>query len=76
MRAEWFDAVSALYSFTKHSKENPEAINAFMEILIRLTSMLHAAALAELEAGVEHSSQQLLAHTYEILIQRHSTRPP
>merc|ERR1719469_447712 len=49
MRAEWFDACSSIVSFTKYSKVSPLIIRNFKEVLIRLTSMLHAAALAELE---------------------------
>jgi len=49
MRAEWFDACSALVAFCKHSKADDAAIFKFKNMLIRLFSMLHAAALAELE---------------------------
>lgn len=49
MRAEWYDAASALISFTRHSKEPREKVDAFKGTLIRLFSMLHAVALAEVE---------------------------
>lgn len=51
MRAEWFDACSALSSFCKHSEAyvSPEPIAKFKHTLVRLFSMLHAACLAELE---------------------------
>jgi len=49
MRAEWFDACSALVAFCKYSKEPEWKVIRFKQILIRLFSMLHAAALAELE---------------------------
>merc|ERR1719195_1646595 len=48
MRAEWFDACSSVVSFTKHTKAGPTEVKRFKELLVRLTSMLHAAALAEL----------------------------
>jgi predicted membrane chloride channel (bestrophin family) len=49
MRAEWFDACCALISYTKYSKAGEDKINEFKHSLVRLFSMLHAAALAELE---------------------------
>mmetsp|Transcript_16999 Transcript_16999/g.53419 ORF Transcript_16999/g.53419 Transcript_16999/m.53419 type:complete len:594 (-) Transcript_16999:36-1817(-) len=49
MRAEWFDACSQIVSFCKVSKASTEVISNFQGKLVRLFSMLHAAALAELE---------------------------
>mmetsp|Transcript_58974 Transcript_58974/g.108988 ORF Transcript_58974/g.108988 Transcript_58974/m.108988 type:complete len:548 (+) Transcript_58974:2-1645(+) len=49
MRAEWFDACSALVAFCKHSDESVAKVDRFKGTLIRLFSMLHALALAELE---------------------------
>lgn len=49
MRAEWFDGCSSLLAFTRHSKAEKEVISAFQNTLVRLFSMLHAAALAEIE---------------------------
>mmetsp|Transcript_49295 Transcript_49295/g.117286 ORF Transcript_49295/g.117286 Transcript_49295/m.117286 type:complete len:642 (+) Transcript_49295:154-2079(+) len=49
MRAEWFDACSALVAFCKHSDEGVAKVERFKGTLIRLFSMLHALALAELE---------------------------
>lgn len=49
MRAEWFDACSALIAFCAHSKAEIGSVMRFKNTLIRLFSMLHAAALAELE---------------------------
>jgi len=51
MRAEWFDACSSLISFCKASCAPPETIHTFKSLLVRLTSMLHAAALGALEEG-------------------------
>jgi hypothetical protein len=49
MGAEWFDACSALMAFCKHSEADPVLIMAFQNCLIRLFSMLHAAALGDIE---------------------------
>eukprot|EP00929_Paragymnodinium_shiwhaense_P112018 TRINITY_DN8026_c0_g1_i1.p1 TRINITY_DN8026_c0_g1~~TRINITY_DN8026_c0_g1_i1.p1 ORF type:complete len:651 (+),score=93.66 TRINITY_DN8026_c0_g1_i1:245-1954(+) len=49
MRAEWFDACSAVIAFTKHSKEPEEKLRRFKHLLVRLFSMLHALALGEIE---------------------------
>mmetsp|Transcript_71697 Transcript_71697/g.222345 ORF Transcript_71697/g.222345 Transcript_71697/m.222345 type:complete len:554 (+) Transcript_71697:3-1664(+) len=49
MRAEWFDACSALVSFCAHSQADSSLIMSFKHKLVRLFSMLHASALAELE---------------------------
>eukprot|EP00929_Paragymnodinium_shiwhaense_P078589 TRINITY_DN40757_c0_g1_i2.p1 TRINITY_DN40757_c0_g1~~TRINITY_DN40757_c0_g1_i2.p1 ORF type:complete len:624 (+),score=88.57 TRINITY_DN40757_c0_g1_i2:106-1977(+) len=49
MRGNWFDACSALIAFTKCSKATPQQVNNFRHIIIRLFSMLHALALAEIE---------------------------
>jgi len=51
MRAEWFDACSSLISFCKASCAPPDTIHNFKSLLVRLTSMLHAAALGALEDG-------------------------
>jgi len=67
MRAEWFDACSSVVSFTKYSKTAPRKIRRFKELLIRLTSMLHAAALAELEKGEQPDTDEVWAHAYEQL---------
>mmetsp|Transcript_39521 Transcript_39521/g.92964 ORF Transcript_39521/g.92964 Transcript_39521/m.92964 type:complete len:583 (+) Transcript_39521:142-1890(+) len=69
MRAEWFDAGSSLVSFCKASQAPPATIASFKELLIRLISMLHAAALAELEAGDDKLSGErfLWAHTYDLI---------
>lgn len=50
MRAEWFDAASALVAFTRFPKDPPRQLTEnFLNTLVRLFSMLHAAALAEIE---------------------------
>jgi len=49
MRAEWFDSCSSLFAFCNHSKAPLPKIESFKARAVRLFSMLHAAALAELE---------------------------
>mmetsp|Transcript_17007 Transcript_17007/g.53448 ORF Transcript_17007/g.53448 Transcript_17007/m.53448 type:complete len:505 (+) Transcript_17007:147-1661(+) len=49
MRSEWFDCCSALCAFCAHSKVSSEKTMRFKHTLVRLFSMLHASALAELE---------------------------
>lgn len=65
MRAEWFDAASSACAFCKHSQADPEAILVFKNILVRLFSMLHAAALGEVEAADGDSSTA--AFDFELL---------
>jgi len=49
LRAEWFDACSAACAFCRHSKADTATISKFRHTLIRLFSILHALALAEIE---------------------------
>lgn len=51
MRAEWFDAASALIAFCRHSRADAREIERFKHTIIRLFSMLHAACLADIEEG-------------------------
>mmetsp|Transcript_23361 Transcript_23361/g.53869 ORF Transcript_23361/g.53869 Transcript_23361/m.53869 type:complete len:645 (+) Transcript_23361:102-2036(+) len=65
MRAEWFDAASSLVAFCKHSKEPAEKVERFKHILVRLFSMLHAAALAEIED--EEDEERCLSLTFDLI---------
>lgn len=50
MRGEWFDAISCLMAFSRHSLEtNPEGVWEFRHTLVRLTSLMHGCALHELK---------------------------
>jgi len=53
MGAEWFDACSSLMAFCKHSSEPMYKVLEFQNLLIRLFSMLHAAALGEIQGAGE-----------------------
>mmetsp|Transcript_19783 Transcript_19783/g.35877 ORF Transcript_19783/g.35877 Transcript_19783/m.35877 type:complete len:623 (-) Transcript_19783:87-1955(-) len=49
MRAEWVDSCISIFAFTKYSHASVQQIDTFKALMVRLMSMLHAAALAELE---------------------------
>jgi len=49
MGAEWFDCCAALMAFCKFSTAGEDSVLSFQNTLIRLFSMLHAAALGEIE---------------------------
>jgi len=64
MRAEWFDATASIFAFCKHSSvdatpELADKIDLFQNTLVRLVSLLHAVALAEIEDfGHEHGNAE------------------
>lgn len=67
MRAEWFEATSSLMAFTKLATASAADVQNFKELIVRLVSMLHASALADLESGNSESAEDLWAHSYEII---------
>mmetsp|Transcript_23983 Transcript_23983/g.55358 ORF Transcript_23983/g.55358 Transcript_23983/m.55358 type:complete len:530 (-) Transcript_23983:132-1721(-) len=70
MRAEWFDACSALVAFCNYSrnKVSPALQIRFKGTLVRLFSMLHALALAELEeVNTDVEKLDSAAFSYEVL---------
>jgi len=67
MRAEWFDACSALCAFCKYAKADMEAVLRFQHLLIRLFSMLHAVALADIEDCNSDESEEVQAFGYELV---------
>mmetsp|Transcript_29860 Transcript_29860/g.69457 ORF Transcript_29860/g.69457 Transcript_29860/m.69457 type:complete len:586 (-) Transcript_29860:77-1834(-) len=59
MRAEWVDACISVFSFTKYSKAPAYQIDNFKGLMVRLMSMMHASALAELEiVNADHRDLQ------------------
>jgi putative membrane protein len=57
MRAEWFDAVSCLFAFSRVSMASkPREVDEFRQTLIRLTSILHGCAMHEI--GAEENSDR------------------
>jgi len=67
MRAEWFDACSALISFCKCSKAHPSSVQNFQQTLVRLFSMLHAVALADIEDSNTDNFEDVSAFKYELM---------
>lgn len=53
MGMKWFNACSLVVSFCHTSKTDEETTVAFKHTILRLFSMLHAAALAEIEEKEE-----------------------
>lgn len=49
MRAEWFDAASALVAFSRHSVADGGMVAEFNHKVIRLFSMMHAVALGHIQ---------------------------
>jgi len=66
MRAEWFDAVSAIVAFCKFSSAKKESIVSFQKSLVTLFSLLHALALAELEDSNSDDLSDIVAFDYDI----------
>lgn len=68
MRAEWFDACSSVVAFCKHSSVDKKDITSFQECIVRLFSMLHATALAEIEDICSDSAvEEIQAFKYELI---------
>lgn len=49
MRAEWFDAASSLVAFCKAANADEDRVLVFQHTLVRLFSMLHSAAIEEIQ---------------------------
>lgn len=67
MRAEWFDACSALMAFCKHSHSSQEVVLQFQHVCIRLFSMLHGAALAEIEDSNSKEIEDISAFKFPLV---------
>jgi len=67
MRSRWLDAASATLAFCKYSEANVDRITIFESLLIRLYSMLHSAALADIEDCGDGMSPQTKAFTMELI---------
>mmetsp|Transcript_23908 Transcript_23908/g.67177 ORF Transcript_23908/g.67177 Transcript_23908/m.67177 type:complete len:483 (+) Transcript_23908:124-1572(+) len=68
MSSKWFDSCAALMSFCKYSTADEKLVLQFQNTLIRLFSMIHAAALGEIEDcgdGVHYS--QVTAFNMELI---------
>ncbi|CAK0827114.1 unnamed protein product [Prorocentrum cordatum] len=58
MRAEWFDAASAMVAFTRMSKGTEDEVWRFKDRMVRLFSLLHACAILEIEDDCLHGECQ------------------
>lgn len=68
MRAEWFDSCSAIVSFCRHcSPDQTQDIATFQNVLVRLFSILHALAMAEIEDSSSDDPSKVDAYRYEIV---------
>lgn len=68
MGAEWFDTCSSLCAFCKHaSPDLEESILEFQNTLIRLFSMLHAAALGQIEDTEAEDYGMVVAFSMELI---------
>lgn len=67
MRAEWFDACSGLIAFCKYSLAPPSMTTEFQHTLVRLFSMLHAVALADIEDSNSDRIEEVNAFQYELI---------
>lgn len=65
MSGHWLGAASAAVAFCKYSKSPEEFVNRFLQIFVRLVSLLGAVAMAELAvvgSGGGSAAELLLAH--------------
>jgi len=67
MRSEWFDACSSLIAFSRISSADAKDVARFQNILVRLFSMLHASALAEIEDSNSKVLDTIAAFRYELV---------
>eukprot|EP00418_Pyrodinium_bahamense_P043576 CAMPEP_0179209466 /NCGR_PEP_ID=MMETSP0796-20121207/104468_1 /TAXON_ID=73915 /ORGANISM="Pyrodinium bahamense, Strain pbaha01" /LENGTH=503 /DNA_ID=CAMNT_0020914425 /DNA_START=84 /DNA_END=1591 /DNA_ORIENTATION=- len=67
MRAEWFDACSSVIAFCRHSGRPKEDITRFEHMIVRLFSLLHAVALAEIEDSSSDDVTHIAAFGYELV---------
>lgn len=69
IKADWFDACSALVAFCKFSTDGvpPEKVLRFEHTIVRLFSMLYALALAEIEDCSSFDSGEVRAFGYEFV---------
>jgi len=68
MRAEWMDACSSIFAFSHHGRPaDTEEMTAFRDLLVRLFSMLHSLALAEIEDCSSKMPEDVRAFRYELI---------
>lgn len=67
MRAEWFDGCSSLLAFCRHSDAADADICIFQNTLVRLFSMLHSAALADIEDTSSEDVEDVASFQFELI---------
>jgi len=67
MRAQWSECCSSLVSFCRTSKARRDVVFKFQQTLIRLFSMLHAVALADIEDCKSDKLEQVSAFKYDLI---------
>jgi len=67
MRAEWFDACASIVAFTKFSEADASAVEDFQNSLVRLFSVLHAVALAEIEDSNSDEVKDIRAFSLDLM---------
>jgi len=66
VRSEWWDSASSLIAMTRMTKASDADVWVFKSLIVRLFSMLFAAALAEVE-DLKGASKEVRAYTFNIL---------
>mmetsp|Transcript_35457 Transcript_35457/g.81099 ORF Transcript_35457/g.81099 Transcript_35457/m.81099 type:complete len:591 (-) Transcript_35457:129-1901(-) len=67
LRAHWFSACAETLAFCKHSRVAQEHICDFQHTLVRLFSLLHAVALAEIEDCESDDPMEVMALGYPLI---------
>lgn len=68
MGAEWFDCCSSLVAFCKHAEPHlGEEVLQFQNLLVRLFSLLHAAACGQIEGSDQQNYQKVVAFNMELI---------
>jgi len=83
-RGEWYQAVSSLFAFCSRDEKKHEAVEEFQDLIVRLVSLMYAAALQRISAmddgqfevidpfGIDEDSLDVLSgekHKTEIIMQ-------
>jgi predicted membrane chloride channel (bestrophin family) len=58
MRGDWFDACSGLVSYSRWTQGSVDSVHNFRHLIVRLFSMLHALALADLEDAMDQDGNR------------------
>lgn len=67
MRSNWYTSCSSLCAYTKCSSAAKDAIGEFKHTLVRLVSMMHALALAEMEDTSKVDMRDVHAYNIEVI---------